>query len=291
MKILVTGAAGQLGREICQAFPEITVGIDLAQLDLTDSAAVLRYVAHEAPDAVINCAAYTQVDLAETQVDLCRAVNAGAVAALAEACCTRNCPLVQISTDYLFAGNPSPGRPFRENDPPIPLGMYAITKFEGEQAAMRCDKHLIVRTCGLYARPSHVEARNFAKTILRLAQTKPELRVVCDQRCTPTFVPHLAPALLYLLGANGGSPAPWGIYNVTNVGDASWHEFATEIVRLAGFSLPVHPISTAEFGAPAPRPAYSVLDTSAYHRLAGPAMEHWKEALREYIDEWRALST
>jgi dTDP-4-dehydrorhamnose reductase len=289
MKILVTGAAGQLGKEICRQFPEATIGVDRSQLDLTDTSAVQKFIAQESPDAVVNCAAYTQVDLAENEIDLCRTVNARAVAALAEACRIQKCPLIQISSDYLFAGNAYLGRPFREDDPPMPRGMYAISKHEGELAAAQWEKHFILRTCGLYARPSHAEAKNFVKTMLRLAQTKPELRVVNDQRCTPTYVPHLAQAIGFLLGIGDGTPAPWGIYNVTNVGDASWHEFASEIIRLAGFTLPVHPITSAEFGAAAPRPTYSVLDTSLYHRLAGPAMEHWKEALREYVDEWKAL--
>src|SRR5208283_3060669 len=130
-----------------------------------------------------------------------------------------------------FAGSPAVGRPWREDDPPVPKGVYAVTKFEGERAAAAWPKHLIVRTCGLYARPSHLAARNFVKTILRLARTRPKLRVVDDQRCTPTYVPHLTAAIAYLLGTRGAKPAAWGIYNVTNRGETTWCGLAREIVR------------------------------------------------------------
>ncbi len=167
-------------------------------------------------------------------------------------------------------------------------GIYAVTKYEGERAAACWAKHLIVRTCGLYARPSHLAAKNFVKTILRLARTKPKLRVVDDQCCTPSYVPHVARAVLFLVGADGArgeGGAPWGIYNATNRGETTWCGMAREIVRLAGLDVPVEPITTAEFAAPAPRPAYSVLDTAAYHRLGGPAMPDWKQALAEYFEE------
>ncbi len=283
MSILVTGAAGQLGAELCSQLADRAIGVDIDTLDLTDRAAVLESLNRLAPQAVVHCAAYTQVDQAESDAARCRAVNVTAVESLAEACRQLDCPLVQLSTDYLFAGSPGIGRPWREDDPPAPAGVYAVTKFEGEQAAAAWSKHLIVRTCGLYARPSHSAARNFVKTILRLARAQPKLRVVDDQRCTPSYVPHVARAILYLLSARAA--APWGIYNVTNRCDTTWCGFAREIVRLAALDVPIEPITTADFAAPAPRPAYSVLDTTAYHRLGGPAMPDWKEALGEYFAE------
>jgi dTDP-4-dehydrorhamnose reductase len=291
MRILVTGAAGQLGAELCRQLGPAAIPTDLDTLDLADGRAVLDAVARLAPDAVINCAAYTAVDLAEDDVKRCRAANATAVQHLAEACRRLDCPLVQISTDYVFSGRPLPGRPYREDDPPSPEGVYAQTKLEGERAAAGHAKHLIVRTCGLYARPSHQRARNFVKTILRMARSRPQLRVVNDQHCTPTYVPHLARAVLYLLGVNGPGPAPWGMYHVTNGGATNWHEFACEIVRLAGLKTDLAPITTEEYGAAAPRPAYSVLDTAAYHRLGGPAMPNWKDALQEYVAEMQAESS
>jgi dTDP-4-dehydrorhamnose reductase len=285
MSILVTGSAGQLGAELCRILGSDAAGVDIDTLDLTDRAAVLKEVHALAPRAVIHCAAYTAVDQAETDVDRCRAVNATAVETLATGCRELDIPLVQISTDYLFAGSAGIGRPWREDDLPMPKGVYAITKHEGEQAAACWEKHLIVRTCGLYARPSNTAAKNFVKTILRLARTKPKLRVVDDQTCTPSYVPHVARAVLFLIGANSGRAAPWGVYNVTNRGETTWCGLAREIVRLAGLEVPVEPITTAEFAAPAPRPAYSVLDTTAYHRLGGAAMPDWKEALAEYFEE------
>ena len=159
MSILVTGSAGQLGAELCRLLGAEAAGVDIDTLDLTDRAAVLREVRRLAPRAVIHCAAYTQVDQAESDVDRCRAVNATAVETLAAGCRELDIPLVQISTEYLFAGNAAIGRPWREDDPPVPRGVYAATKYEGELAAAKCSKHLIVRTCGLYARPSNLAAK------------------------------------------------------------------------------------------------------------------------------------
>jgi len=289
MSILVTGAAGQLGAELCRLLGAEATGVDIDTLDLTDRTAVLETLRRLTPRAVIHCAAYTQVDAAETDAACCRAVNVTAVESLVDACRELDSPLIQLSTDYVFAGRTGIGRPWREDDLPVPKGVYAVTKFEGEQAAAAWPKHLIVRSCGLYARPSHATCRNFVKTILRLARTQPKLRVVDDQRCTPSYVPHVARAIVYLLGTDGATPAPWGIYNVTNRGEATWCSFAREIVRLAGLDVPVEPITTAAFGAPAPRPAYSVLDTTAYHRLGGPAMPDWKEALGEYFVELKQV--
>jgi dTDP-4-dehydrorhamnose reductase len=264
------------------------------------------------PDAIINCAAYTAVDKAESEPEKCRAVNAVAVEHLVRACDRLDCPLVQISTDYVFgAVSPAP-RPWRETDPCQPQGVYARTKLEGERAAAQHPKHLILRTCGLYARPSDPRAVNFVKTMLRLGASRPELRIVADQHCTPTFVPHFARAILFLLDGCPGiacgagvsparaagtaapqdcKPAPWGIYHVTNTGEATWREFAAEIFQQAGMQVDIRPITTAEYGAPAARPSYSVLDTAAYHRLGGPPMPDWKAALAEYFAEWRELRT
>ena len=186
-------------------------------------------------------------------------------------------------TDYVFAGNPSQGKPYKESDRPMPQGVYALTKWEGEQAAAQWPKHWIVRTCGLYARREHAEAKNFVKTMLRLGSTRPQVQVVDDQACTPTYVPHLARAILYLSGVSAPAAAPFGIYHVTNRGATTWRGFAAEIFRLAGLPVDVLPITTAQYGAPAPRPAYSVLDTSAYHALGGPAMPGWEEVLGEYF--------
>jgi dTDP-4-dehydrorhamnose reductase len=304
MSIVVTGADGQLGSELCWQLGANAIPLDIDTLDLTDGRAVAERLLALKPAAVINCAAYTQVDKAESEPEKCRAVNAGAVEHLVRACGLLDRPLVQISTDYVFGAAPAEPRPWREEDPPSPQGVYARTKLEGEQIAAQCPKHLIVRTCGLYARRCDQRATNFVKTMLRLGGQKSELGVVGDQCCTPTYVPHLGRAILFLLrcgkGGKGDSPhlcqgsgqrgtvpfsAPWGTYHVTNTGQATWCEFAAEIFRLAGMKVAIRPITTAEYGAAAARPSYSVLDTSVYHSLGGPAMPDWKAALAEYFAE------
>jgi dTDP-4-dehydrorhamnose reductase len=289
MSIVVTGAYGQLGGELCRQLGEAAVPSDVDTLDLTNVRVVVEQLASIRPKAVINCAAYTAVDKAETEPEKCRAVNATAVENLVLACDRLDCPLVQISTDYVFGAMATAPQPWREGDPCQPQGVYARTKLDGEQAAAKHAKHLIIRTCGLYARPSDPRAANFVKTMLRLGESRPELRIVNDQHCTPTFVPHLARAILFLLDA-GGKRAPWGIYHVTNTGEATWCEFAAEIFRQAGMSVAIQPITTAQYGAPAARPSYSVLDTTAYHRLGGPPMPDWKAGLAEYFAEWRELN-
>jgi dTDP-4-dehydrorhamnose reductase len=288
MKIAVTGAYGQLGAELCRLLGLDALPLEVDTLDLTNAPAVRETLLRLQPKVVINAAAYTQVDRAEKEVEACRAINATAVEHLAGVCGELGCPLVQISTDYVFAGPPDRHQPYREVDPPLPQGVYAQSKFAGEQAAARHAKHLIVRTCGLYARPSDARAGNFVKTMLRLGRGGSELRVVADQHCTPSYVPHVARAVLFLAGVTGPGPAPWGIYHVTNRGATTWYEFAAEIFRQAGIDVPLRPITTAEYGAAAPRPNYSVLDTTAYHALGGPQMPDWKSALAEYIQEEKA---
>ena len=209
-RILVTGAAGQLGAELCRLLGQAAVPIDIDKLDLTHGSAVRKALAEIQPELVINCAAYTQVDQAESEPGVCRAVNAVAVEYLVEACRGLDCPLVQISTDYVFGAAADPPHPHREDDPTLPQGVYAQTKLEGEWAAAKHPKHLIVRTCGLYARPSHQEAQNFVKTILRFARSSDKLRVVADQHCTPSYVPHVARAVLFLAGVDRAGPGALG---------------------------------------------------------------------------------
>jgi dTDP-4-dehydrorhamnose reductase len=311
MSIVITGVRGQLGGELCRLLGAAAVPTDIDSLDLTDRAAVMERMSALRPRAIINCAAYTQVDRAEKEPELCRKVNVTAVENLVRACEISDCSLVQISTDYVFGGERSPRRPWREDEPPSPQGVYAQTKLAGELAATKLEKHLIIRTCGLYARPSDQQAVNFVRKMLQLSEQRTEISVVADQHCTPTYVPHLARAIVFFLGLRPSSPAPlpkgegrdlplppvhlplagerscnktpWGVYHITNGGETTWHEFAAEIFRLAGKATVVRPISTTELAAAAPRPAYSVLDTTKYHTLGGPAMPHWKDALREYF--------
>jgi dTDP-4-dehydrorhamnose reductase len=283
MPIAVTGANGQLGGELCQRLGDAALPLDVDTLDLTAGAAVTDALVGLRPDLVIHCAAYTQVDLAETEPELCRTVNTTAVEQIARACGILDCPLVQISTDYVFGTPPIERRPWRETDRTSPQGVYARTKRDGELAAARHSKHLIIRTCGLYARLTAPRASNFVKTMLRLGRSRSEVGVVNDQYCTPTYVPHLAEAILWLAGVTNDRPSPWGTYHVTNAGQTTWCEFAKEIFRLSELDVKVRPITTAKYASPAARPAYSVLDTSRYQSLGGPSMPDWRAALAECL--------
>jgi dTDP-4-dehydrorhamnose reductase len=284
VKIVVTGAYGQLGGELCRLLRGDALALDIDSLDLTDGPEVLKTLDRLHPDAVINCAAYTQVDLAESNAEECRRVNATAVEYLATACGRLDCPLVQVSTDYIFGGDKYRRTPYKENDPPHPQSVYAKTKLQGEHAAAEYQKHLIVRTCGLYARPEDERARNFVRTMLDLAGQGKPLRVVDDQWFSPSYAPHVARAILFLVGYNRCGAAPWGIYHLVNSGATTCYNFAVEIFRQAGVDVSVEPITTADYKAAAPRPAYSVLDTGAYNNQGGPPMPNWKAALAEYIE-------
>ena len=283
--VAVIGALGQLGSELCRQLGDRAVPLDLPELDITDADSVHRALAVVRPESIINCAAYTAVDLAEQQADTCHAINAAAVRHLAAAAEVLGCTLMHISTDYIFGGNTSRSTPYVETDNPSPQGVYAQAKYEGELFARQWASHFIVRTCGLYG----ISARgsNFVETMLRLGAERPMLRVVDDQHCTPTYTAHLARALLFLLSA----PAPYGTYNVVNAGSTTWYRFAGEIFRLAGMDVQLQPITSAQYAAPAPRPCYSVLDTSKYAALAGPPLPPWQEALAEYLARRRAAST
>jgi len=279
MKLVVTGSGGQLGSELCRQLGSEAVGLDLPELDLTDRDAVVGRLAEIAPQAVINAAGFTQVDEAERQVERCWAVNAEGVGHLVEACRRIDCPLVEISTDYVFGVDAGRRLPYRETDEPRPLGEYARSKREGERRAAMWPKHYTLRTCGLYGRAGPRSRGNFVETLLRLAAEGKRLRVVRDQHCTPSYVPHVARAVRFLVGTEA-----FGTYHVVNAGETTWYEFAVGVFRRARLDVRPEPITTAEYGAAAPRPGYSVLDTSKYHGLRGaPPMPRWEEALAEYL--------
>lgn len=304
MRIVVIGSKGQLGAELCRqlaagieparagpagaptsaavspaaAFEEL-VGLDLPEFDLTDRQRVVGTLLGLRPDVLINTAAYTLVDRAEQQPEACRRVNVDGVAHLVEACRLLDCMLIQISTDYVFGRDLRRRRPYQETDQPGPLGIYGQTKLEAERLVAEWPRHFIVRTCGLYGRLGPCSAGNFVDTMLRLAERGCRLRVVNDQHCTPSYTVHVARAIRFLLGT-----AAYGTYHVVNSGQTTWYEFALELFRQLGTGVQVEPISTAEYGALAPRPGYSVLDTAKYHALAGcPVMPPWHEALAEYL--------
>lgn len=278
--IAVIGSGGQLGSELLRQLGAAAVGLDLPHFDLTERLGVLATLQSLRPQAVINTAAYTRVDEAETAPERCWAINADGVAHLAEACRALNCPLVQISTDYVFGGDVRRRTPYREDDAPGPQGVYAQSKLAGERNAAPWERHFIVRTCGLYGPPGPRSAGNFVATMLRLAETAERIRVVADQYCSPSYARHVARAIGFLLL----NVEAYGTYHVVNGGATTWHALAVEVFRQAGLEVEVEPITTDQYGALAPRPAYSVLDTTKYHALPGrPPMPTWQEGLREYL--------
>jgi dTDP-4-dehydrorhamnose reductase len=274
--LLVTGSYGQLGRAVLSEAVErgvTALGRDLDTLDITDSAAVLDWIDSEQPSAVVNCAAYTAVDDCETDEEAAAAVNATAVGHLARACNETGAALVQISTDYVFDGTGN--RPYREDDPVAPASAYGRTKLLGERAARSAEKHVVVRTAWLYGHGG----RHFVGAIQKqLEAGRKSLRVVADQHGSPTFCDDLAAAILDLLSVRAT-----GVVHAVNAGTTSWHGFAAEIVRLLGADAAVVPVSTDEFPRPAPRPAYSGLDTTRLEHLIGRTIPTWQDGLARYL--------
>lgn len=287
MKILLIGAAGQLGYDVNRIFsPEHTVlGADIEgagagiELDITDAAAVASVIANADADLVINSAAFTNVDGCEKHKDVCWAVNATGAGNAASGCAAVGVPLIHISTDYVFDGTGR--RPYREDDPASPLGEYGKSKFAGEEMVRAAlpDGHLIVRTAWLFGSHGH----NFVKTMLRLGRERGELKVVNDQTGAPTYAAHLAAALKKLAENRLDEP---GVYHMTGGGHCTWYEFAAEIFRLSSMDVKLGRTTTEEFNAPAPRPAYSVL---ANTRAPEIEMPHWREGLIECLDELNEL--
>lgn len=279
MAVLVTGAGGQLGKELCLQLGPAALPFDVAELDLTQSDRITPTIVAARPSVVIHCAAYTAVDRAESEPELCRALNAVAVDRIAAACRMLDVPLMLVSTDYVFGGEAARRTPYVETERPAPRGVYARSKYEAEQAVATWTRHWIVRTCGLYARRGDQQSRSFAGTMLRLADEGRRLRVVDDQHCSPSYVPQVAAAMLFLCGAAGGQEQAYGTYHLVNGGATTWCGFARALLKAAGREVAVEPISTAEFGAAAPRPAYSVLSNAKYARLGGPPLDDWQAAL------------
>jgi len=278
-RIAIIGSQGQLGGELCRLLGTQAIPLDQPDIDITDRDGTVATLLRVRPDAVINTAAYTLVDPAEDNRELAFAINATGVDHLAAACAQLDCPLLHISTDYVFGADDSRRTPYLETDRPCPQGAYAQSKLAGELVAARWHKHFIVRTCGLYGRRgANTRSANFVDTMLRLGRERGHVRVVHDQHCTPTYVPHVAQACLFLL-----TTTTYGIYNVVNSGGTTWHDFAVEIFRQANLPVTVEPITTAAYGAKAARPAYSVLDTTKYHALGGPPLPAWPSALAEYL--------
>lgn len=275
---LVLGAEGQLGREFLRQLGDRARGAGRAKVDLADPATIRAAVAEARPRAVINCGAYTAVDRAEDEPEAAQRINAEAVATLAASCAEHGAKLVHVSSDYVFGGSANRTTPYAETDDPSPQGEYARSKLAGERAARQAPCHLVVRTCGLYGRLLSGRGGNFVETMLRVGPQRGVVRVVNDQRCTPSYVADVAAAILWLIDHEAQ-----GLYHVVNGGDATWFEFARAIFELADLPVIVEPITTEQFGAKAPRPRFSVLSTAKYEAIGAPALRTWKEALAAYL--------
>ncbi len=276
-RLLITGAAGMLGRDVVAAAAD--AGIECApfargDLDITERSAVEAAVSAVRPHAVINCAAWTDVDGAEAAFEEAHAVNGPGAGNVARAAAAVGAWTVHMSSDYVFDG--AKRKPYLESDRTGPLSAYGRSKLAGEEAVSSeaPGRHTIVRSSWLFGPGGHC----FPATIMRLARERDELRVVDDQIGCPTFTGHLARALV-ALGVPDGDP-PLGIIHVAGGGSCSWFELATAIVQTAGLGTEVRPCSTAEMPRPAPRPAYSVL---ASERVQAPVLPHWRQGLEEYM--------
>lgn len=276
--ILITGAEGQLGSQLGRKLQGRCAPVAQRDCDLRNADRLAIIFRQLRPSVVINTAAYTAVDRAEQEPALCHAVNAAAVATLAELCDEGDCRLVQISTDYVFGSDRQRSTPYQEADAPGPVNEYGRSKLAGERAAAQARRHLIVRTCGLYGPRTKPTQTNFTDTMLRLAGERDRLAIVNDQWCTPSFVPHVAEAILALLAVEAE-----GLVHVVNHGATNWYDFATEIFRLTGIPIQLEAIPSAEYNAPASRPGYSVLDTARYGHLTGRELPPWQTALAEYL--------
>ncbi|HHW76836.1 MAG TPA: dTDP-4-dehydrorhamnose reductase [Xanthomonadaceae bacterium] len=284
MRLAIIGARGQVGWELSRRAPMFgheALAWDVAELDITDAAAVDRQLAASGADAVVNAAAYTAVDRAEQEPALAFAVNRDGPAHLAAACARLNIPLLHISTDYVFDGTKT--APYTEDDPAAPLGVYGQSKWEGDEAVRRLlPRHLILRVSWVFG----VQGHNFVRTILRLAREREELRVVADQQGCPTYAGDIADALLELAGRVGEIDAnrAWGVYHYCGEPPITWHGFASAIVEMARAREPlpvrtVTPITTADYPTPAARPANSVLDCSRLSARFGIRPCSWQEGL------------
>jgi dTDP-4-dehydrorhamnose reductase len=274
------GAGGQLASDLARSLnAERLETFTHLQLDITDAAAIARLLDAASPDMVVNASGYNLVDQAEVEPEHAFAVNAFGVRNLAQYCGQRGIALVHVSTDYVFGGGDPRAMPLNESDCPQPLSVYGASKLAGEHfVRAECPRHLIVRTCGLYGLASTRAKGNFIETMLRLSETRPEIRVVNDQHCTPSFTSDVAQAIEALIAADAN-----GIYHVTNSGAATWYDLAAEVFRLAKRDVSLVPITSQEFGAKAQRPAYSVLDCSKLTAATGLAMPNWADSVATYL--------
>ena len=283
MNILVTGANGQIGNEMQvlarENLQHTYFFTDVQELDICDEQAVYAYVSEHKIDIIVNCAAYTAVDKAEDNVELCDKLNNIAPGYLARAAQANGAAMIQVSTDYVFDGTAH--IPYTEEEPTCPASVYGSTKLAGEQNVMdHCEKAMVIRTAWLYS----IYGNNFVKTMIRLGQERDSLGVIFDQIGTPTYANDLAQAIFAAI--NKGVVR--GIYHFSDEGVCSWYDFTIAIHRLAGIaSCKVKPLHTADYPAKAPRPHYSVLDKTKIKDTFGIEIPHWEESLKRCINQLR----
>ncbi len=276
MKIIVTGAKGQLGYDVVKKLESDgldAVGVDLPELDITDSFAVDAFIGSERPDGVIHCAAYTAVDNAENEKELCTAVNEIGTQNIAQACEKYGCKLIYISTDYVFSGEGT--EEFETDSPKAPCNHYGVSKLAGEIAALGCSKCFVVRISWVFG----INGKNFVKTMLRLSETRDELTVVCDQVGSPTYTPDLAALLSDMIRTE-----KYGVYHATNEGLCTWAEFASEIMRLAKRKTKIIPVASSEYKTIAVRPLNSRLSKKSLDENGFRRLPSWQDALERYLE-------
>lgn len=281
MRILVTGVGGQLGYDVCRVLDERKLeyrGVDICDFDITDMDAVRGYMENYRPDAVIHCSAWTAVDKAEDEPETVRAVNTDGTRNIACMCRELGSKMLYLSTDYVFPGTGN--RFYEPNDPTGPLGMYGSTKLGGELAIRELlERYFIVRISWVFG----INGVNFVKTMLRLAETKTEVNVVCDQIGSPTYTADLAPLLCDMIITE-----KYGVYHATNEGVCSWADFAEEIFRLAGKPVKVNHIPTCEYPTRAMRPLNSRMSKDKLVQMGFSRLPDWKNALERYLKELSA---
>jgi dTDP-4-dehydrorhamnose reductase len=284
--VLVLGGAGQVGRAVVKAAPvqHVVIAKPRTELDISDAVAVARALDESGAEWIVNAAAYTAVDLAEVEPERALAINDTAVSVLAQCAADSGCRLLQISTDFVFDG--ASNRAYLPTDPTSPLSVYGATKLGGEHQALSTNGGIVLRTAWVYA----AQGQNFVLTMLRLMRERDQLRVVSDQIGSPTWATSVAQAIWGLIGA----AAPGGIYHWTDLGLASWYDFAVAIQDealhrgLLTRAARIVPIATSEYPSRAKRPAFSVLNTEATRVLLPAPAQYWRHNLRKMLDELRA---
>lgn len=276
--IIVTGAAGQLGGDVCRILKENNIphkGIDKADVDITSESAVTDFFASTDFDVLIHCAAYTAVDKAEEEKELCFNINAKGTENLAKVCRDKNAAIIYISTDYVFSGEGE--KPFEADDEKCPLSVYGKSKSEGEKAVTElCEKYFIVRTSWVFGE----QDRNFIATMLRLSQTRDEINVVCDQTGSPTYSKDLA-----LLLTEMAQTEKYGVYHCTNEGFCSWYELAEKVFEYKEIPIKLNPVTSEEYITPARRPKNSRLSKKSLIENGFSLLPRWEDAVERYLNE------